>query len=376
MIATAKQYGQEETMMDKQIRNAPDYIQPYFGELSQYQRYYEYEKSIRLRRDIDDKFICLKGFSSSTPIINSATFGRECLGGGFYFRFGGHGIAIDPGIGFTSLMHRNGVFIDDIDTVIVTHPHLDHNCDVNVLSALKHDYNKNRNKGRSFLDKFFECTRDEPHKIAWYMDEETIAATQSVLKDDEIHALSECCDGKVVKLGENIGLRAVKTKHIKDNDRTYGIKLCFNSGTGKRIWGYTSDTCFFDGLGQFFLDSSILVFNISDIYLSDVEGRKNKHSHLGFDGSLKLLQSVMPRVALASEFCCTNGDYRYEIVKALREYSDVLVFPSDPGLVMNVEDSFVRCSLCGKDVLAEQIRILRPDKEYGTIRYICSDCLI
>lgn len=169
-------------MSYKQVRDVPEYIKPYFDEASQFQHYYEYEKSNRLRRDIEDKFICLKGFSSSTPVINSAAFGRECLGGGFYFRYKGFGIAVDPGIGFTSLMHRNNIFIDDIDTVIVTHSHLDHNCDVGVLSALKYDYNRNKSREREFFEEFFDCNKDKPHRITWYMDEETIKSTQLILK--------------------------------------------------------------------------------------------------------------------------------------------------------------------------------------------------
>lgn len=363
-------------MNDEQTRNVPEYIIPYFDEVSQFQHYYEYEKNIRLRRDIDDKFICLKGFSSSTPVINSATFGRECLGGGFYFRYNGHGIAVDPGIGFTSLMHRNNIFIDDIDSVIVTHLHLDHSCDVGVLSALKHDYNRNKGRERSFFENFFECSMAEPHRITWYMDEETMKSTQSILKDDIVHPLSECCDGNSIMLSEGIRLSAIKTRHVKGSDKTYGIRLGFGTDMAMHEWGYTSDTCFFEELGQFFRNVSVLIFNISDIYRSDVEGRKSKHSHLGFDGSIHLLKAAAPRSALASEFCCTNGDYRHEIVKALREFSNMCVFPSDPGLTMDIEGNFIKCSVCGKNTPVDCIRTAHPKKEFGSIQYICPDCLL
>ena len=260
-------------MNDEQSRNVPEYIKPYFDEVSQFQHYYEYEKNIRLRRDIDDKFICLKGFSSSTPVINAATFGRECLGGGFYFRYKGHGIAVDPGIGFTSLMHRNNIFIDDIDSVIVTHSHLDHSCDVGVLSALNYDYNRNKSKERSFFKNFFECSIEGRHRITWYIDEETMKSTQSILKDDAVHPLSECCDGNSIILSEGIRLSAIKTIHVKGSDKTYGIRLGFGSNTAMHEWGYTSDTRFFEELGQFFRNVSVLIFNISDVYRSDVEGK-------------------------------------------------------------------------------------------------------
>ncbi len=363
-------------MSDERIRGIPEYIEPYFDEVSQFQHYYEYEKEVRLRRDIDDRFICLKGFSSSTPVINSAAFGRECLGGGFYFRYKGHGIAVDPGIGFTSLMHRNNIFIDDIDTVIVTHSHLDHNCDVGVLSALKYDYNRNKSREHEFFENFFDCSIARPHGIAWYMDEETIDSTQAILKGDSVYPLSKCCDGNSVKVSEKIRLEAIKTKHIKGNDRTYGIKLYFDSDIATHEWGYTSDTCFFEELGAFFSTVSVLIFNISDIYRLDVEGKRPKSSHLGFDGSINLLKMVSPRTALASEFCCTNGDYRHEIVKALREFSKVRVFPTDPGLIMDIEGNFIKCSVCGRNSSIECVRMAHPEREFGNIRYICSDGLL
>lgn len=363
-------------MCRSRIRDIPEYIQPYFDEVSQFHHYREYERGIGLKRNIEDKFICLKGFSSSTPIFNSAAFGRECLGGGFYFRFRGYGIVVDPGIGFVSLMHRNNIFINDIDAVIVTHSHLDHNCDVGAISALLHDYNSNKQRERSFFEKFLECGVDEPHNITWYMDEETEQSTQYILDAKDVHLLSECCDGKSIELCEDIRLYAVRTKHIKGNDKTYGIKLCFGSDAVNNKWGYTSDTCYFDELGDFFEGVSVLLFNISDIYPSDVEGRKSKRSHLGFDGSVTLLKRVIPEIALASEFCCTNGDYRYEIVKALRKVTGTCVYPSDPGFMMDIDKKFIRCSLCGKNIPPDDIRITRPEKEFGKIQYICSSCLL
>lgn len=362
--------------MNLKLRDIPLDIGPYFDEASQFKHYCEYEKICRLHRDIEDKFICLKGFSSSTPLFNSAAFGTECLGGGFYFRYKGHGIAIDPGIGFISLMHRNNLFIHDIDTVIVTHAHLDHNCDVWKLSAMEHDYYRSKDREQTFFKKFFQCNNHVSKKINWYMDEDTIRSTHEILDERFVHALSECCDGHAVQLNDNIVLRAVRTEHIRDNRITYGIKLSFISNSAEYKWGYTSDTRFFDGLGQFFKDSQVLIFNISDIYPSDVEGRKAKRTHLGFDGSLQLLQSTQPSLALASEFCCNNGDYRFEITKALRAHSGTFILPSTPGLTIDIGDRTVKCSLCQKSVSANDVKVARPIKEFGDILYICPHCLL
>ena len=180
-------------MEDKKTRNIPEYIKQYFNEPTQFNGYYEYEKNIRERRNVENQFLCLKGFSSSTPIVNSATTGREIYGGGFYFRYRGHGIVVDPGIGFVTQMHRNKVFIDDVDTVIVTHAHLDHNCEVGSIASLLYDYNKNRNKDIDFFSYFFGCKLKEKHSITWFMDQETIDAYKTQLGDDQVHNLEECC---------------------------------------------------------------------------------------------------------------------------------------------------------------------------------------
>lgn len=364
-------------MKKDRIRKVPEYLEPYFDDASQFQYYSEYIKHNRMFRNIEDKFVCLKGFSSSTPIINSAVFGRECLGGGFYFRYKGHGIVIDPGIGFVSLMHRNNIFIDDIDTVIVTHAHLDHNCDVEKLSALNYDYNKSRKREDKFYKQFFIGNINEDHKITWYMDAETIRTTQEILKDNNVYCLGNYCGSNSAKISENVQLSAIRTQHETNNEETYGIRLNFKTTSVTKKWGYTSDTVYFEDLGDFFINSDVLLFNISDMYIADVEGVKSKYGHLGFDGSINLLKKATPAIALTSEFCCMNGDYRYETVKALREYSDsTLVFPSDPGLVMGIADGSMRCSLCQEDFLISDIRVARPEQEYGKIQYICSNCML
>lgn len=73
-----------------------------------------------------------------------SAFSGTSSGGGFYFRWHGLGIAVDPGIGFITSMHEHQIFIDDIDVIIVTHAHIDHNGDVRGLASLPYEFNKGR----------------------------------------------------------------------------------------------------------------------------------------------------------------------------------------------------------------------------------------
>ncbi len=363
-------------MGKEEKRYVPEYLKNYFADSSQFEDYYEYEKSIKLRRKIEDSFICLKGFSSSTPIVNSATTRQEVYGGGLYFRYKNHGVVIDPGIGFLSLMHHNGIFIDDVDVVIVTHNHIDHNCDVAALSALEYDYNRYRNQDREFINKFLDGEFNDEHSITWYLDRGTLDATKSILSQAQVRDLEDSFVKSVI-LFDGVELRAIHTKHIRDNDYTYGIKLVFQDNDQKVVWGYTSDTAYFEDLDNFYKDTNVLIMNVSDVYVSDVEGTRRKKSHLGFEGCLNLIKNVKPQAALVSEFCCTNGDYRFEITKALKDFSDIKsIYPADPGLKMSILGDKMSCSFCKKSSDISGIITIRPKKEFGNIYYICGNCIL
>lgn len=371
-------------MQSDDLKELPKYLRAYFEQESQFYYYSEYEKHKKEYRKLDDVFVCLKGFSSSTPLINPVVFNNNCIGGGLYFRYKGVGIVVDPGIGFVSLMHRNGIFIDDIDIVIVTHSHIDHNCDVATLSSLLYDYNKDKSRTSKFYRKFLLCGEPKEHVIEWFLDDTTLKQTEELLSCEYVHKLSELVksiEWKNIKEidGITIGLQAVETDHEKNKKDTYGIKLKFEEDSNVYVWGYTSDTAYFDDLATFFEGCQVLLFNISDIYINDVREIKSKSGHLGFNGSVQLLKKACPQIALVTEFCCMNGDYRHEIVRALRERlgnSNIHILPADRGLKMSIGTKQIECTLCKTDCLVENISIARPKKEFENIHYICPDCLL
>ena len=112
-------------------------------------------------------------------------------------------------------------------------------------------------------------------------------------------------------------MSAIKTKHIKDSEESYGIKF-FAQYEKECIISYTSDIAYFEELARFFAEQDILVFNVSDIYKKDVKGIKSKSSHLGYNGSIELLKNTNYRIGIASEFCCTNGDFRINFIKTVK----------------------------------------------------------
>lgn len=353
-------------------------LKPYFDEKTQFQYYDEYMKDAKQSRNIDDKFICLKGFASSIPLVGTATFGTEYLGGGFYFRFNGKGIVVDPGIGFVTLMHRNNIFIDDIDVVIVTHNHLDHNCDLNTLASLLYDYNRYKSREVEFFSKFFKNS-DKTHRIEWYLDDASIRMSSGNLDESRIHKLSDLVNETGIHLTDTVTLKVFRTEHIRECKDTYGIILEFCKTGEISRWGYTSDTSYFPELSAQLELCDIGILNISDVYPKDVTGEKAKHSHLGFDGCKNMLDHVKWKVAFISEFCCMNGDYRHEIIRDLRsaiDNHDVLVFPAEKGLCVSIMGETIRCNFCGQDEDLYKIQCIKPKEEFEEVNYICKDCIM
>ena len=97
--------------------------------------------------------LVLRDWNSFSPLLRRELRDQdgpgpdERFGGGYFLAWKGHGIAIDPGVDFVTQLYRKGLSIADVDTVIVTHCHLDHTRDLESLVDL--NYRHNRAKGTS-----------------------------------------------------------------------------------------------------------------------------------------------------------------------------------------------------------------------------------
>ncbi len=360
-------------------RGIPQYLESYFSGKTQLQHYLDYAKHAKQSRRIEDTFTRIKGFSSSTPMFRTSTFSGTSSGGGFYFRWHGLGIAVDPGIGFIALMHEHMIFVDDIDVVIVTHAHLDHNADVRGLASLLYEFNKGRERGARFYSSLLpKPTPVEVHTIHWILDCATYYQVKDDIDEREVTLLSDLCGrDRFFELAEDVSVKVFAIEHIHGD--SYGIRFSFKGDAEEHSWGYTSDTRYFSDLSAALGGCDVLIMNISDVYEKDVEGVKPKSTHLGFDGCLRLLNSVKPSLALISEFTCMNGDYRFEIVRCLKEESDGVcakVLPAEIGLRLALSGEHIRCSACGQFHPIAGSSAIRPVESFARIQYICDDCMI
>lgn len=356
-----------------------------FRRRSQPKDYYELLHK-RLSADLRPKnfFINLKGMSSSSPILYNSALHTDYAGGGFYVRWNGVGIAVDPGYNFLKNLGDYSLTLFDINIVIITHDHIDHNHDARLLADMAYQLNRSND-------------------IQWYVDAGTAKFLEMYLEPeflDTVHKVSAaslsledvCC----LRLNDDIVLKPFKTRHIlspaapstghrgyKYSDRTFGFLLELTDGSsGIYQIGYTSDTSFFSDLPKNLDGVDLLIANISSVYKEELVKEKQNKRHLGLTGIQKLIHglTVYPRILALSEFWSGIVDIRYDITKFIGTYfstyaegSDWLILPLELGTTVSLPDSTVKCSRCGQ--YEKRVYMLRPNAEFDEIIFACQRCI-
>ena len=364
-------------------------------------------------------------------LLNYAEGTDNYSGGGFYIRWNGCGIAVDPGYRFTERLHETGYSVLDIDVVIVTHEHIDHTNDVRLLDDLHYNAAKeNRDHEYRWDQELFSIVRDSarPHKISWYLDSVTcemvhvfsekesgfdpqynniycvnVDAVETDDLKDKFKGFADIITARTIRIGSDVVMNVFPTCHetFKENGKTeffrhtYGCVFeCISPDTESQYIGYTSDTSLCEGsiykeMMEQLQKCRIIIANISGIYENDVLLQSAKKRHLGYMGCYRIIYDILtghqPKLEyyLLSEFSNQVSDIRYDISKYLQwETAQIaaqtrektpLVLPAETGMAINLDNCGVQCSSCKK--YSKNVHIIRPFGENGKLRYICEDCL-
>lgn len=375
--------------------------------------------------------VMLKGFSSSTPILlNHAKNTEFYSGGGFYLRWNGVGIAIDPGYMFVKNLHDYGLSVLDVDVVIVTHEHIDHSNDLRLLDDLHYSAaSAIRESSICWDEEDFSLNMGKvpKHKIKWYLDsvtyEETVLFSRKssgfsaqyneiyciAVDDSDRERLEKLCENgenilvtDMIELSEHVSIKVFPTRHEqfeKDGEKyfykhTYGCTFQCGDEKGKQISiGYTSDTSIQKEIRDTMISSlsecDIIISNISGIYREDVLLKQGKARHLGYFGCLDIIKELLGkdhcqlRYFLLSEFSNQVSDIRYSISKYMQQEVNriadyhgrcrPMVIPSEIGCTIKLAPIAIRCTSCGG--YSEKVFVLNPFDENMRIRYICPECL-
>lgn len=335
---------------------------------------YEYEGVRDFRMRERSFLMILKGFSSSTPFFYAAMKNkfnhRAIRGGGLYLKWKKIGIIIDPGINYVENLHNNQLSIKDINTIIVTHNHIDHNGDLSEIDDL-----------------IYQLYGKDSNHISVYWDQSTATDMRGKIQKN----LSSCyrlLPDKEIVLGDNdIVFETIKTHHIfspqnnKYEEDTFALKFkLLENGVIKKTIGYTSDSKYFDELGVFFKDCDIIIVNISETEDKDYACTEAKKNHLGFMGCRDLISScknneVSP-IFIVSEFWAgKGGDIRMELVHQLREKTGIdKIYPGDIGNLFFLDRPTFLCNNCRTEEALDSLRVVKMGIDFSPIFLICKHC--
>lgn len=360
-------------------------LEELFRRQSQHKDYYELLHK-RLSANLHPKnfFINLKGMSSSSPILYNSALHTDYAGGGFYVRWEGVGIVVDPGYNFLNNLRDYSLTLFDIDIVIITHDHIDHNHDARLIVDIAYQLKESK-------------------RIRWYVDSETAKSLEMYLEKelhDTVHVVSATSpsleDSGRLNLNDYIVLKTFQTRHIstpnassegdgedKYSERTFGLYLELK-GKSSGIYriGYTSDTSFFSELPKNLDGVDLLIANISSVRKEELVTEQQNKRHLGLTGMQKLIQglTVYPRILAISEFWSGTVDIRYDITKYIGTYfstyvkgRDWLILPLELGTTISLPDSTVKCSRCGQ--YEKRVYMLRPNADFDEILFACRKCI-
>ncbi|MBX6423698.1 MBL fold metallo-hydrolase [Thermosulfurimonas sp. F29] len=198
--------------------------------------------------------------------------------GGVYIEADGTRLVLDPGPGTLVYLAREKIRVEKLTGLIVTHVHLDHSADLNILvDALTEGGLKRR--GTVFIPR--EGLYGENAVLLPYL-RPYLERVEILLPQQEY------------RLGEIAFRTSVRHHHPAE---TYGVVLELS---GKRV-GFVVDTLYFRGLIESYRDCDVLIFNV-------VRYRPHPSpqvQHLCVANVKEMIQELRPERAVLTHFGMT-----------------------------------------------------------------------
>lgn len=339
--------------------------------VTQYEKYIDKPDSKR-----DFTLSILRGWSSAVTLLEGSE--RRWRGGGYFLKWRGCGVVIDPGFDFLRNFHDAGYHGREIRAVVVSHHHPDHNSDLKDIDDLRYELYK-RLVGTKSLG-------SEPYVLLW--DEDTAnevkfgVSTPAHHYEPIVFSSGYPQPFNLVDHKAKLPVRIIPFKVNHGNDVKHAMGIVFElldekGKTALRI-GYTADTAYFQDLHKHLLNCDILIAHISQPSIDELkDASKLKEVHLGYRGTARLLKECKPRLALIGEFWAGFTDLRIALVKGLRQQSGVeAILPTGLAMNVNLPSLEIECTECGKLTPFAKVKVAPPTDSFGSLAYLCPKCLL
>ncbi len=229
--------------------------------------------------------------------------------GGIWLSLGKTNLYLDPGPGALVKCRSKRKKLDpaDLDGIILSHRHLDHSSDVNIMieAMTKGGFQK---RGKIFAPA--QALEDDPVILRYVRD-----------YLEEVVTLREGGDYQVGEVGFSTPIR-----HIHRGAETYGVN--FNSPSC--TISYIADTKFFPQLIEHYR-GELLIINVVRLKPSDLD-------HLCLEDAERIIVEVTPKVAVLTHFGMTMIRAKpWELADELSQKTGLKVIAARDGMTFELE---------------------------------------
>jgi len=180
---------------------------------------------------------------------------------------------VDPGPNALAQLHKAKIDPKDCSVLIITHRHVDHCNDANVILEAMTDYT--RKKDGEILIATRNCLFGDDKAVTSY--HQRLPSRIEILEEKEIE----------INFG-NKSAKVIPKKAIHDEKTARGFILEMG---GKKV-GYTTDTEYFKGLGEQYKGVDLLILNVLRPENKAIPG------HMDREGAILTLNEAKPRYTL------------------------------------------------------------------------------
>jgi ribonuclease BN (tRNA processing enzyme) len=222
--------------------------------------------------------------------------------GGLWFSLSGTEILVDPGPGSIVQSTKRKLRADKLSAIILSHRHLDHSADVNIMVEAMTNGGFNR---RGWLFAPSDALETEP-------------VIFSYLKD-YVEGITVLEEGKSYTIG-NVAF-STPLRHVHPVE-TYGMVF----RTPRHTFAYIADTRYFDRLCQSYASELIIINTVLMEPLQPV-------AHLSVLDAEYMIKEIKPKVAILSHFGMGVWKARpWQIAQKLSQQTGIRVIAARDGM--------------------------------------------
>lgn len=351
------------------------------------------------REEHEDSLVVLKGWQAKYPPFKRASLST---GGGYYLRWEGTGIVIDPGYHYVRHMIHHGIPLQDINAIVLTGPTLDHCYDIERILLLMrsiNDLRRARASGSEAIDPLVkQMLPQNDLSVDVFLSQTAMAKYGELLKgyyQDVVRSVNE--------YGQTD--ETVQYQRITDQGDRHVFNLnpiMFGNGDGAALpvhqgfvlelpvggqatppirLGYTSDTRWGNGYEITCEDCDVIIGHLGQIQAKEfsaegVRDEKLSTEHLGLYGCFRLIRNKHPKVfilgALGPELSRYKGKLVAEFNKrfwSATAAQSTKVISGKLGMVLNLKTNIVNV---GDGEVATNYADVREryDAQQGRYRYV------